>query len=194
MTNQVILTDVDGVLLNWEDSFNRWMIQKNFILVDPDAYHVHTRFNIKKEESKYFVRRFNESAQIGYLSPFRDSINYVQLLSKKMGYKFHCITSLSKDDCAQKLRIYNLENVFGKHIFERFLFADTGQDKNHLLKEYDNSGYIWVEDKPINAEDGLKYGLNCVLVDHVYNQDYSHPYVKRVKSWRDIFDKIIKDS
>lgn len=191
MTKQVILTDIDGVVLNWEANFNEWMAQKGYVLVEPDAYNVNQRFNISREQSKELVRIFNESAQIGYLSALRDSLIYMTKINKELGYTFHCITSLSLDRCAQKLRRYNLEQLFGDQLFGKYLFADTGQDKNHLLKDYTNTNYIWVEDKPVNAEDGLSYGLRPYLMAHNYNLDYNHPEIKRVSSWREIYNDLL---
>jgi len=190
MTKNVILTDIDGVVLNWEASFNEWMAQKKYVLVEPDAYNVNQRFNISREKSKELVRIFNESAQIGFLSPLRDSLPYMTKIHHEFGITFHCITSLSLDKCAQKLRIQNLENWFGSNVFSEYLFADTGQDKNHILKNYIHTNYIWVEDKPVNAEDGLAYGLRPYLMAHNYNLDYKHPEIKRVSSWREIYNDL----
>ena len=61
-------------------------------------------------------------------------------------------------------------------------------------KDYEGSNYIWVEDKPINAEDGLKYGLQCFLMDHAYNQEYVNPDVQRVNSWYQIAQCLLKVS
>ena len=33
-----ILTDVDGVLVNWEDAFTSWMSKRNYSVVEPEVY------------------------------------------------------------------------------------------------------------------------------------------------------------
>ena len=48
---------------------------------------------------------------------------------------------------------------------------DTGEDKDRILTEYQDSGYLWIEDKVQNAECGLKYGLDSVLFEHGFNMD-----------------------
>ena len=35
MYNKLILTDADGVLLDWEYAFNIWMTEKGYTLVEP---------------------------------------------------------------------------------------------------------------------------------------------------------------
>ena len=50
--------------------------------------------------------------------------------------QFYCITSMSTEPNAQKLRTANLQKAFGVTVFERFVFLDTGADKNEVLDEY----------------------------------------------------------
>lgn len=188
MKKRIILTDIDGVVLNWEDSFNQWMQSMGMHIYDKDAYHIHVRFGIDKADSKKLVRQFNESAKIAYLKPFRDSVYYIKRFHEEHGFVFHSITSLSSDPSAQKLRIQNLKSIFGEHVFERFLFEDTGNDKDAVLAEYANTGYAWIEDKPANAEAGLAIGLTSFLMHHVYNEEYRNARIKRVTSWAQIYN------
>lgn len=193
MKKKVILTDIDGVVLNWEEAFNTWMERKGFKVINPNVFYVYDRFEITKEASKNFVRTFNESAQIGYLRPLRDSAYYLWLLHKELGYVFHSITSLSLDVCAQSIRIMNLKRIFGEDLFQVFLFADTGQDKKHLLDQYRNTGYVWVEDKPNNVLDGIDVGLTGYLMHHEYNKDFLDLRVKRVNNWKEIYQSLKED-
>ena len=55
-----ILTDVDGVLVNWEDAFTSWMSKRNYYVVQPKVYNQYTRYGITKEESDALVTQFNE--------------------------------------------------------------------------------------------------------------------------------------
>ena len=44
-----ILTDVDGVLVNWEDAFTSWMSKRNYSVVQPEVYNQYTRYGITKD-------------------------------------------------------------------------------------------------------------------------------------------------
>ena len=33
---------------------------------------------------------------------------------------------------------------------------------------------------------GLNFGLRPILINHTYNQDFSHPDILKVNNWRDI--------
>src|SRR5210317_811657 len=169
---KVIVTDCDGVLLDWEYKFHVWMHDQGYVL-DPyakDDYDISTKYGISKEVGKDLVRSFNQSATIGCLPPLRDAIKYVKKLHEEHGYIFHCITSLSTDPYSQHLRTKNLRETFGDTVFEQYVYLDTGADKHEALDEYSGSECYWVEDKPENAEVGAVRGLKSLLMNHGHNQ------------------------
>ena len=204
--DKVILTDCDGVYLNWEYPFEIWMNSRGYKAV-PDAdkfsYGVENRFNITTKEKYMLIREFNSSAAIGFLPPLRDSIQYIQKLHREHGYVFHCITSLSKDRNAQKLRIMNTEKLFGPTVFEEYTFLGTGEDKYDILKEkYENTGLLWIEDKLENAVAGDQVGLSSILMEHGHNMirsnrpeghpDWGHAdHIPRFENWKGIYNYII---
>jgi len=61
LKDQLILTDVDGVLLNWEYSFTIWMKEHGFVLVPGGEYYyeLDRRFNIDKDQVMKLVKIFN---------------------------------------------------------------------------------------------------------------------------------------
>jgi hypothetical protein len=188
-----ILTDCDGVLLDWEAQFHPWMKRKGYRLVDPSAYEIHNQYIIPYDRSKELVQQFSESATIGFLPPFRDAIHSIANFARDNHVCFHCISSMGKDLYANTLRIRNIEMFFGKNLFERFAFLDCGAPKNEILKEYEGSGYIWLEDKPENAEIGLRYGLRPFLFTHTYNKQTAvSADITRVTYWSQLFDILSK--
>ena len=112
---------------------------------------------------------------------------YVKRLHEEHGYIFHCITSLSLDINAGRLREMNLRKLFGKTAFEQIICLDTGADKHAALSAYQDSGLWWVEDKIENAIVGHDMGLNSVLMEHGHNMTFEHPNIPRVKNWREIY-------
>jgi FMN phosphatase YigB (HAD superfamily) len=185
--NKVILTDCDGVLLNWEASFTTWMAQKGYNKVNADVYEMEVAYGITKDVSKALVRQFNESAWMGYLPALRDARSGVAKLVEA-GYEFICITSLSLDANAKKARVKNLQSIFGKDVFtaENVVCLDTGADKDEALAEYAGLGLYWIEDKTENAKLGANLGLKSLLINHGHNKDCNDPNIKRVANWSDI--------
>ena len=190
--NKLILTDADGCLLDWEWAFNVWMQEHGFEEVAGSKlnYDMSIRYGIPREQVVKLIRIFNESAAIGFLPAQRDAMYYVKRLHEEHGYVFHAITSLSKDPNACELRRMNLQKLFGKTAFERFVFLDTGADKDAALEPYRGTGYYWVEDKITNAQVGRDLGLKSLLMEHGHNMDYTDPEIPRVKNWREIYEII----
>jgi len=193
--NKLILTDADGCLLDWEWAFNVWMQEHGFEEVPGSKlnYDMSVRYGIPREQVVKLIRIFNESAAIGFLPAQRDAMYYVKRLVEEHGYKFHCITSLSLDPNAQKLREMNLHKLFGPTAFERIVCLDTGADKNEALEEYEGTGFYWVEDKTENAEVGHMLGLKSLLLEHGHNMNHECPY-PIVKNWKQIYHIITDQS
>lgn len=186
-----ILTDCDGVLLNWEYAFNVWM-QRHGFFEKPDSwecYDVGDRYGISKEEKQRLVKHFNESSAIGFLPPLRDAMHYVDKLHRKHGAVFHVITSLSLEPTAQQLRIQNLNKLFGSTVFEKFVFLDTGADKDEALLPYRFSGDIWIEDKIENAVVGRDLGLNSILIEHGFNMNAANNF-PMMRNWKDVYEYV----
>jgi hypothetical protein len=154
------------------------------------SYDMAIRYDIPKEQVRRLIKLFNESAAIGFLPALRDSVYYVKRLHEEHGYRFHCITSLSLDPNAQKLREMNLHKIYGATAFERIVCLDTGADKHEALEEYEGTGCWWVEDKPENALAGYQAGLRPILVEHGHNMHYQHNGIEIAKTWKDIFYRV----
>lgn len=186
---KVILTDCDGVLMNWEYAFYVWMKRHGYEPVPGNlSYDVGERFNLPNEKKNELVKMFNESAAIGFLPPLRDAMYYVDLLHRKHGYVFHMITSLSLDPAAQDLRIQNTKKLFGETAFEKFVFCDTGADKDDVLEPYRDTQHFWIEDKIENAELGYRLGLDAIIMEHGHNMH--HQELPVLKNWKEIYEYI----
>ena len=196
MKNKIILVDCDGVLCDWEYAFDVYLQTHGFNKVPGGnlKYDIGKRYGIDREQGKKLIKIFNESAAIGFLPPLRDAMYYVKRLHEEHGYVFHCITSLSTDVNACELRKMNLNKLFGKTAFEKFVFLDTGADKDAALEPYRDSGYYWIEDKIVNCQVGTSLGLKSLLVEHGHNMDYEDVEIPRVKNWREIYEIITGQS
>jgi len=187
-----ILTDVDGVLLNWEYAFNVWMkshgYEEDLSLISSE-YDMGTRYGISEKKKRELIKMFNESAAIGFLPPLRDAIHYVRKLHEEHGYVFHVITSLSLDRNAQILREQNLKKLFGETVFEKFVFCDTGADKDEALEPYAFSYDVWIEDKVENAELGIDIGLDSILIEHGHNMHYDG--IPLMRNWKEVYEYVV---
>mgnify|MGYP001164741056 CR=1 FL=1 len=183
----VILTDVDGVLLNWQGAFDAWMMREHglFATGNERAYQQGTRYEMTEPEIKKYIRGFNASANIGFLPPLFDAVKGVKKLHDEYGYKFLVITSLSLNPFAQKLRTQNLEAIFGAHVFEEFVYLDTGADKRDTLECYAHlyPNAYWIEDKVANAVDGRDMGLRSLLMKHIHIKEEDACGIPILPNW-----------
>ena len=192
MKNKLILTDSDGVLLDWEWGFSVWMQERGYTLTadNKKSYYLHHHYNeLEEKDSKKMIKIFNESAAIGFLPALRDAAYYVKRLHEEHGYEFRVITSLSLDSNAGRLREMNLHKIFGNAI-ESIICLDTGADKDAALEPYRNSGMWWIEDKPENADVGYAMGLKSILIEHGHNMHHRCTYPV-VKNWKEIYHMVI---
>ena len=191
--NKIILTDCDGVCLDWEFGFHTWMQTHGHDIQEKDVYSVARQYDLTKTKAKSLVEIFNSSASMGFLPPLRDSQYYIKLLAEKLGYKFIAVTSLSHDESAQKLRTCNLKKLFGEDTFLEYHYLGCGDDKDEILAELATKyhGSIWVEDKYINAELGHELGFDALLMEHGHSLNYVGP-ARVVKNWEDIYNYVIR--
>ena len=190
--DKIILTDCDGVVLDWEEGFSVWMEHHGHNTVDgyQYMYNIGDRYGVSKEQGSQMVKVFNESAAIGFLPPLRDAQYFVKKLHEQHQYKFIAITSLSLDPYAKELRERNLKKLFGDAFIE-VVCLDTGADKDEILAEYGAKykGNYWIEDKPENLKAGIDAGLEGILIEHGHNMDYTGN-ANVVVNWQEIYNLI----
>jgi len=186
---KTILTDCDGVVLDWEYAFGQWMHRHGYTVQVEGVYEMDVKYGLEKKETKRLIRMFNESAWMRKLAPLRDAVKYVKKLHEEHGYVFHAITSLSNDTYAQHLRSKNLRELFGETVFERFVYLDTGADKDEVMEEYRDTGCYWVEDKVENVDVGIAVGCEGILMAHEHNAGYTGK-ATRAQNWKQIYEMI----
>lgn len=193
MNKKVILTDVDGVLLNYDHAFDMWMTQHGYEQIEfgNRHYRLADRYSVTDEQVSNLVGQFNESAAMGFLPALRDAVYYVKRLHEEHQYEFHCITSMGSEPNAVKLRQMNLNKLFGDTVVTRLVCLDHTDPKKRFLEEYRDSGLYWIEDNFSNLMAGRHCGLKPVLMEHGFNmQRKLKPDVAKVTNWREIYELV----
>lgn len=194
---KLILTDVDGVLLNWLEGFDTFMSEKGYY-ADPDNGHMYQlslRHHIDQLEVYKVAKEFNTSEKIARLKPLADAREYVSKLQEH-GFRFIAITSLSDHPNSYEFRKQNLEDLFGD-IFDELICLDTGAPKADVLRRWEGSGLFWIEDHVKNALDGVDLGLRSVLVSAAHNahigptvEETVFARVSEESPWAEIYDLV----
>ena len=94
-SKQKILTDVDGVLLDWTSSFEAWLKETQNIHVeystDETLYDLGQRYGFSQDQITRLIERFNSSAWIGFIKPYKDAVKVV-VEFKNNNWHFEAIT------------------------------------------------------------------------------------------------------
>ena len=193
--DKIILTDIDGCVLDWEEGFSVWMEHHGHQKVDgyQFKYSIGDRYGLSYEQGNKMVRQFNESAAIGFLPPLRDAQYYIKLLHEKHRYHFLAVTSLSTDPYAKYLRERNLRKLMGS-AFKDVICLETGADKDEILEELSKKyvGNWWIEDKPVNLTEGTKRGFKGILIEHGHNMN-AQIDGKVAKNWEDVYNFVLEN-
>lgn len=189
VNGEIILTDVDGVLLNWNFMFTNWMKAKGFTQQKDNVYSLASCWGISEGHATGLVQTFNTSAAVGFCPAYDDAVHYVQRLAWR-GYKFQTITAMGGDLYSEELRRKNLERIFGPDIFVGHTFIGLNACKKEALSAYSGTRCWWIEDKVKNAVDGLEFGLRPILLKHPHNDTFEHPEILAVSGWDAIYSII----
>lgn len=190
MTNKYILTDCDGVLLDWRSAFMTWMTDQGYDIINPNypANFLHEGYGITHREISKLVNLFCNSSRIGFLEPLEHSVENILAIYKETGYKFVVITALGDDICTQRLRMDNLIRIYGNDIFQEFIF--TSHDKSEPLDRFKDNALFFVEDKFSNATLSLTFGIQSFIIKQPWNRhrinQISKSQIIEVDDWRDI--------
>jgi len=193
---KIILTDADGVLVDWNTAFDKFMARHGHPRVpETDSeYNISIRHNVTTHQAMEYVKQFNESVDIATLSPFADSVEYVRLLSE-LDFRFVVVTSISSHPDAKVHRTNNLIDLFGD-VFDDIHCIEQGASKAAILLNWADTGYFWIEDHMRQAEAGHEAGLKTVLINHPYNYHYKtdlFPTVSYDTPWNEIYNMVLKE-
>ena len=194
--DNIILTDMDGVTLDWETPFHKYMQSRGHIKAhERPSYWQETYYpDLSEERAREMVYHFNTSAWMMDLPAFRDARGGVARLVDE-GYMFTGLTAMGTDPYSLLARNYNVDAVFGKQAFNDVIATDMydPDSKRAELTRLFKPGRFWIEDKPANAVLGREIGYETLLITHPHNEEFDCEAndIKRVNSWSDICEVIL---
>ena len=186
-----IVTDCDGVLLDWAFAFDVWMREQGYFrLPNTDHFFEQSkRYGISEKEALEQVHMFNQTGALGFIPAFKDSVEIVTKLARE-GWRFDVITMIGKDKYSHRLREINLRHLFGDVFDNIHCSGDFTKPKKDILEElYSGQNYIWIEDRVDYAKDGDEVGLTTYMMDWPYNRDYEG---RRVNNWSELYDRAFR--
>lgn len=194
--DKMILTDCDGVILNFETIVaeylnqyddNRYDYEENDSrrwlkeVIHPEAYDLGVRFGLydegkTKEEVKTIIHQLTSSPANDYLMsgvpPYLDSVKYLSKL-KNLGYDFWALTAIGTANETINNRCYNLH----RH-FKEFFFKDPKklpvEPDNYKITFMEPSAYGTPNKRAVLEEFAEKYPNAIWVEDRDDNADIGH--------------------
>lgn len=194
----VILTDVDGVLLEWSGTFD------NFIYTTlglkpkvPHEFDISKRYDVSKIRAVEWILMFERTLDFGNLPSYGDSIKYVRKLHEEYGFKFITISAVADSYSTYKLRSQNLRNLYGE-VFIDFIHTGFGGDKRDALERFSNGqcNYFYVDDHPKHIAEAIKQDhIKPILMrsHHIPEEErFELPPLEflKVTSWKQIYEYV----
>lgn len=189
--HKIILTDIDGVVFDWNTSFVDWMEMQGYVSsgVPHHDADIHLQFNIPYNESQVKKEEFNTSMIASTLNPYKDSVKYINQFYDE-GWRFIGITSFSDKPIGQYYRYLNLEDYFPTDCFGTMIFLSAGETKDEILKKFKDTNLWYIDDRIYNINVASNQGLKSLLMQHDYNMHYKRDNVNVVESWEEIYQLI----
>lgn len=182
MSKLTLLTDLDGVSLNWLDGFCRYMenVQGHqAIHQSPENF---SMIDIFPELEKPYVHitDYHHSEFYRDIKPYTGSIDGYETL-RDMGVEIIAITSCGEEKKVQDYRMGHIDKYFG-HVIDDAILLPLGVSKEEALSKFDNS--VFIDDQMINAIAGAKTNHDSFIWDMSYNKKEEQPLdVKRAYNW-----------
>lgn len=190
---KIILTDVDGVLLDIHTSVNTYLAQEKNIIIDDSewdrTYWLSEILNVSKDVERNIFADFSQSDYFRNLSARECALKSLKNLAAD-GWRFVAVTAAGQGLENQNMnkvlqnRMDNLEKHFG-NIFEDIHITNVFECKSPVLKRYDPTW--WVEDSVTNAIVGHENGHRSVIMHtRHYQAEKNTINLPVVKGWDEI--------
>lgn len=194
-----VITDVDGVLLDWESAFEGWMTKHRNVVpnhsLSPNTYNMEDKYGLKDQEILSHINEFNATVAFGHLAPVRDALEVVPGLLGTERFDWFWLSCARPDGDSDGhetaiRRFFNIKDVFGYPM--QGLCLKVRESKVSALKTFDPHKSVFIEDSLAHAMEGARAGFCTFLLDYPYNQTPNKMpnAIVRVRSWADIQRKL----
>jgi hypothetical protein len=194
-----LFCDIDGVLLNFERSFVRWLNAEHGMGLAEDYEANHWDFTeiMEAAELERRWRRYLASDDAGRMRPLIEPERYHALVDT---HDVHLLTNFPLPHWEKRVR--NLADLGFRYesLTHCGFFSFDGHEpksKAQVVRELRGEAAerravvrperraLFLDDHPDNCLDVLKHcpGVEVWLMSRRFNRDFAHPEVKRAEGW-----------
>lgn len=188
--------DIDGVLLNFEQTFVRWLNHQHDLGL-PDHYEAESwdfEEVLDRETLHASWLSFLESKEAGLLPPLVDPERFNDLVRH---HRVHLVTNFPQPHMDKRLNnlarhgfVFETLHYCGLHPYKE-LRPQTKAQVIETLRTSREPG-LFVDDHPENCLDVHRHcpDIEVWLMSRRFNRDFAHPEIQRAKDWPCLFDRL----
>lgn len=187
-----LVTDIDGVVLDWHLGFIEYAESKGFKLNHEhphDTYDMAAWFhNMTSEEFRELVVEYNAMDHADTSYPLADAVEGLIHLAEECDWVVEIIalTAFGNDPEQIESRTRILNSMF-PNVFDDIHVIGLRECKGDALAELKPD--VFIEDSPNHAIKAKELGVPLViLVEHPYNTGHDFPYVSKEEPWSGIIE------
>lgn len=188
-TTKIILTDIDGVILDFGQTFLKFLEEVKGEVTTVEDYFRGKR-EIPLEEHQRIVAEYTHSDYFRHLNPKLCALDVLNGLRKE-GWRFIAVTACDTehpDQCiktAYNNRMENLERHF-PDVFEDMHFSPWSTGKKEILSRYQPTW--WIDDRADHAHDGHDAGHKAIIMrgEDTHIDANNHANLPIVETWHEI--------
>lgn len=188
--------DIDGVLLNFEHAFTRWLNDRLGFQLPEDYQTPSWNFDnlLSRDQIKEAWQSFLESDYCAQMPSLVDMDRFNALARE---HAIHLLTNFPERHSEKRAR--NLEGLGFSYASLHYcgLYGYEGEKprtKSELITELrnDDPDSIFIDDHPENCLDVLN---NCKSVEvwvmsRRFNREFEHPRIRRANDWECLFNRV----
>ena len=188
--------DIDGVLLNFEHTFVRWLNNEHALGL-PDHYEAENWDFDEVLEREKLVRSwhsFLESTESGRMPTLVDPGQFNTLVRD---HRVHLVTNFPQpymdkrlDNLSRHGFAYETLHYCGLHPYKDFKPQTKAQVIEDLLASGEQG--LFIDDHPENCLDVHRHcpEVEVWLMSRRFNRDFDHPEIQRARDWDCLFDRL----
>jgi FMN phosphatase YigB (HAD superfamily) len=191
-----LFIDIDGVLLNFEGTFVRWL-NREYDLGLPEDYEAESwdfEEVLDRQRLQQGWLRFLESREAGALPPLVEPARFNALARE---HRVHLVTNFPEPHMEKRLGnlaalgfSYETLHYCGLHAFRDLRPRSKAQVVEALRSQRGKA--LFVDDHPDNCLDVHR---NCPevevwLMSRRFNRDFRHPVIRRTDGWEALFQRL----
>ncbi len=190
----VILTDIDGVAIQWQSGLPYFAQKYNLplehilnVIIEDKFIPPAEIFDCHKDLADKLIKKYNSSDFIRYLAPYTDSLAVINKLKTK--YRFVAVTALGTDVDSLLNRKFNLQALF-PGAFEDIFVCGHDESKSVLFRKakqkYGSDIVAYIDDMPHHVESAYEE-LDCPIFWMPRGPRDSAPDCqhRKIKDWND---------